>query len=382
VRVLELSQRFPPAVGGVEATLLELVEGLRAAGVDLEVYTTDLLRHRPFLRGRDLAEPPGVPVRRFRAIGLPSLPLGLGVLAPGMLPATFRSGADVLHAHAFGYFPTWVGAVARRWRSTPLVVTTHADPGRGTTFSRPYHRLVALGTLRWADRIVVQSRVESEFLTGLGVAAERLVTIPTGIRVSEFAPGPAARGSATVRFLTVGRLDLEQKGLRSLVEALGRLPAGLAWEADILGDDWGGLAPLRALANARGIAARLRVRPWAPRAEVRAAFRRADVFVLPSRFESFPRVLIEAMASGLPVVATRVGGVPEMCADGGNARLVPPDDPGALAAALEELATDPALRERFAVESRRRAERYDWSALIPRYVALFEELAGAPRARG
>jgi glycosyltransferase involved in cell wall biosynthesis len=376
MRVLELSQRFLPAIGGVEATLLELVVGLRAAGVDVEVGTTDLLRNYPFTRGASGPGPDGIPIHRSRAVRIAPLPLGLGIVAPGMLPNTALSGAHVLHAHAFGYSPTWVGALVRRFRGTPLVLTTHADPGRGTPFSSVYHRVVARGTVRYADRIVVQSSVEANFLLGLGADPERIVRIPTGVSRARFSSAGAGRGRGPVRLLTVGRLDLEQKGLRTLLEALALLPRSLDFQAEILGDDWGGLAPGRALAERLWIADRVHLRTHVVDREVLQAYDRADVFVLPSRFESFPRVLLEAMASGLPIVATRVGGVSELVAEGENGLLVPPDDPPALAEAIRRLAEDPELRGRFGAASRRKIAPYDWSALIPQYVDLFQGLVG------
>lgn len=374
MRVVELSQRFSPAVGGVEATLEELVVRLRTAGVDVEVLTTDLERSRPFSRRNYGPNPQGIPVRRFRAVRVAPLPLGLGIVAPRMLATAVRSAADLIHAHAFGYFPTWVGAAVRRLRSIPLVITTHADPGRGLPFSNLYHRSVVRGTLRYADRVIVQSEREAGLLRGLGVPPEKIVGIPTGIALEEF-PGRKSPGSEpTVRLLSVGRLDREQKDLSTLMRALARLPRSLAPHLELVGDDWGGLAPARELATTLGVVDRLHVSVSPPRSRVLDAYRRADIFVLSSRFESFPRVLLEAMAAGLPIVASRVGGVEEAVSEGSNALLVPPGDPGALAEAIAILGLDATLRERFGRMSRQRAEQFDWSVLLPRYLTLFEEL--------
>jgi glycogen synthase len=381
VRILELSQRYPPAVGGVEATLEELVARLRSTGIDVEVFTTDLVSSRPFVRARiPSLVPDGFP-RRFRSMRVAPLPLGLGIIAPGMLVAAAFERTDVLHAHAFGYFPTWVGAAIRRWRSIPLVITPHSDPGRGLPFSQLYHETVARATLRHADRVVVQSEVEARFLRGLAVPEHRLVRIPTGISLDDLSPMPRTASGTPVRFLTVGRLDTEQKGLTTLVRAAAALPPSVPIAVQFIGEDWGGLGEIRALAARLGVAERISVRTSVPRSSLLEAYREADVFVLPSRFESFPRALLEAMAAALPVVATRVGGVPEMVAEGQNALLVPPDDPAGLAAALRTLAQDERMRDRFGRESRRLAGAYDWSNILPRYLALFEELHSGGRTR-
>lgn len=380
LRVLELSLRYPPVIGGVEATLGQLVDRLRDAGLDVRVATSDLARVRPFSRlASDAAGASRPGVDRYRAVRTLPLPLGLGIAVPGMLRAALLAPVDVLHAHAFGYFPTWAGALARRWRDVPLVITPHSDVGRGLTFSGVYHRAVAAATLRGADRVIAQSTVERQFLTGLGVKSERIAILPTGIVTADYAAAPRSARRERVQALCVGRLELQQKGLESLLQAVAQLPAGSGLSLRLVGDDWGGRAPLLRLADRLGVRDRVTIDAGLATSEVVAAYRDADLFVLPSRFESFPRVILEAMASGLPIVATRVGSVAEMVAEGRNAWLVPPDDPGALAQALATLAGDATTRDRWGEESRRRAAEYDWSRLTPRYVALLEEVAANGR---
>ncbi|MGI0070499.1 MAG: glycosyltransferase family 4 protein [Thermoplasmata archaeon] len=377
MRVVELSQRFPPAIGGVEATLAELVRALRGEGIDVDVLTTDLERVRPFRHLDQDASAPRDGVHRYRAYRTLPLPLGLGVVSPGMLAAALSTRADVLHAHAFGYWPTWVVELARRRRRLPVAITPHLDPGRHRVFSGLYHHLVARGTLRRADRIIAQSGVEEELLLRLGADPAVLVRIPTGIALDEFRPPRTVRSGATIRLLTVGRLDLEQKGLTTLVRAFASIAPRRPVELHVVGDDWGAARPLASLAGELGVADRVRVSASVSRGEVLAAYGAADLFVLPSRFESFPRVLLEAMAAQLPIVATRVGGVAESVLEGRNALLVPPDDPPALAAAILELLDDPARRRRFAEESLRRAAEFDWRRIAPRYRSLFEGMIQA-----
>ena len=374
MRVLELSQRFPPALGGVERTLEELVVRLTRAGVDVEVFTTDLERNRPFARRRFPPSPLGVAVRRFRAVRALPLPLGLGVVAPGMLTAALTEDVDLVHAHAFGYYPCWVGATVRRVGRVPLVVTPHFDRGRGTWVSSAYHRAVVRGSLLPADRVIVQSHVEADLLRRLGLPEEKLVQIPTGVAMEEFAWERSAPQDGPLRLLSVGRLDLEQKGLTELVHAVAELPPAVRSHVEFVGDDWGGARVLRELADRLGVGSRVTIHASVPRDAVLEAYRHADVLVLASRFESFPRVILEGMAAGLPIVASRVGGVPELVEEGRNALLVPPNDPKALAHAIRDLAQDPDRRAQFGRASRRRAELYDWSRLLPRYVALFREL--------
>lgn len=374
MQVLELTQRYPPAVGGVETTVYELVAQLRAAGIEARTVTTDMQRAHPFSRlPRHIRHGPDP--RRYRALRLAPLPLGLGIVAPGVLGEAVFAKADIVHAHAFGQFPTWAGAAAQRIRGIPLVVTPHFDSGRGRPFSDLYHRAVTWATLRRADRVIVQSGVERDLLRDLNVPPDRLVEIPSGISLDEFAEERMRPSRADVRLLTVGRIDLEQKGLGTLIEAMALLSRETRFQAEIVGDDWGGYAPMLALARRLGVAGQVHFRLSLPRTEVLRALRDADVFVLPSEFESFPRVVLEAMASGLPVVASRVGGVAEMVEPSGAGITVPPGDPAALADAIRQLASDAGLRQRMSVAGRKRATEFSWPTILPRYLKLFEELA-------
>jgi glycosyltransferase involved in cell wall biosynthesis len=117
---------------------------------------------------------------------------------------------------------------------------------------------------------------------------------------------------------------------------------------------------------------RITVTGFVPHTDVPAVLSSLDVLVLPSLYEEMGSILVEAMAAGLPVVASRVGGIPDVVVDGETGLLVPPGDADALAAALDELVGDPQRRERFASAARRRARRYSWSELAGRVAQLYD----------
>ncbi|HXW67042.1 MAG TPA: glycosyltransferase family 4 protein [Thermoplasmata archaeon] len=375
-RVLELTQRFPPALGGVERHVEQLARELAAAGARVEVVTTDLMRDRPFARGAFGPSDASVTVRRHRAVRWVPVRHGLGIAAPGMLVDALRAPTDVLHAHAFGYFPTWAGRVAHDLRGVPLVITPHSDPGTGTGASLLYARAVRRATLRRADRIVALTHVEADALARDGVDERRIRVIPNGVDLDEFsarAPRPAGPEDPIVLF--VGRLYPEQKGIETLVEAFASLARTRAARLRLVGEDWGGLAAAERIARERGIAGRLTATGPVPRAALLGEYARADLLVLPSRFEPFGIVLLEAMAAGLPVVASRVGGIPEVVADGRTGLLVPPGEPGPLAEAIGSLLDDPIRASRLGAAGRARAASFAWPRLAPQYLALFRELA-------
>src|SRR2546427_3164145 len=221
MRVVQLTQRFPPAIGGVESHVYHLAMGLPKADVPTEVFTTDLQRDTPFqrLNGDSLVLP--FPVRRFRATRLADVPHGLGIVAPSMALAALDASPDVFHAHSYGYFPTFAGAFAEFMRGIPLVVTPHSDPGGATTSKRLFDRVVPPLTIRRASRVIALTSVEAENLVRLGVPSDRIRIIPTGADLMAVACLPPRRpnGDAT-ELLVVGRCYPRPTEREDLVEAL------------------------------------------------------------------------------------------------------------------------------------------------------------------
>lgn len=381
LRVLELTQRFPPAIGGVERHVRDLAENLQRVGVSVEVVTSDLYRDRPFTRLSMVAEAHSFPVRRHRAYRGFLAPYGLGIAAPGMARDALRSPKAILHAHAFGTFPTWAGRLAQRLRRLPLVLTPHFDGGTG---SELYARAVTRGTLAGADRVIALTDREAHALIALGVEPGRIRVIPNGIGMEDFLPERPARPEADpVTILYVGRIDLAQKGLEDLLHAMARLDRSSGVKMRLVGEDWDGTAALRSLARGLGVDDRITWTGPVPTDALRREYAAADLLVLPSHFEPFGIVLLEAMAAGLPVVATRVGGIPEVVADGRTGLLVPPRDPTALAVALDRLIGNRSLRIELGSRGRSRALDFAWPRLTPRFIGLFRELAAdaGPPAR-
>ena len=154
------------------------------------------------------------------------------------------------------------------------------------------------------------------------------------------------------RLLFVGRL-VPAKGVLFLLETIARIDGAIL---DIAGD-----GPQRKFletkAAALGIDNRVRFLGYQSQGQVRELLRQADVFVMGSFAEGLPVVLMEAMAAGVPVVATRIAGIPELVDDGQNGFLVPPGDPAVAATAVRQLLEDAELRNRFAIAGRAKVER-------------------------
>jgi glycosyltransferase involved in cell wall biosynthesis len=321
-----LVANFPDVVGGGEESLLGL-----AASLD----------HRR-LRVLGVVTAEGEVANRLRAAGVPTSVVPLPPVRPWTLPAALqalvrlrallrRERVELVHAH--GSRGALYAGLASRGLGAPLVWHVRvADP------DPKLDRLLA-----WlAGAIVVNSGATAARLRQWPRAAAKVTVVPNGVDLVRFAPGPA--DPALSRALDLdpsvpvvgyfGRLE-HGKGVDVLIEAAAQLHTRLPVTFLFVGD-----GPLREALAARATAIGLPARFAGQRDDVPALLRLCAAVVLPSRQEAFGRVLIEAMAAGVPVIASAVGGIPEVCADGVTALLVPPEDPEALAVAIALTLTD------------------------------------------
>lgn len=234
-------------------------------------------------------------------------------------------------------------------------------------------------TMRWADRVVFNSSAVVDWsMQNEGVSPEQVRVIPNGVEIPATPVAPAKATALGVRqdariVLAVGRLQ-PQKRIGLLLEALVQLPDSLA-RTELLIAGTGPLQDeLAAKAVAMGLAARVHF--LGNRQDVAPLLVLAEVFVLPSAWEGMPNVVMEAMAAGCPVVATRIDGTTELLPDASFGWLVEPDEARPLAAAIAEALTDRDEAKRRADRARARAtQSFGVEAMVDRYESLFLELA-------
>ncbi|HEX7709022.1 MAG TPA: glycosyltransferase [Thermoanaerobaculia bacterium] len=283
---------------------------------------------------------------------------------------------DLIHAH-LTYASIW-GALAGRLARVPTVASLHvAPPGSGSDGLRD--RLMRFALSRWAARtIAVSDSLRTQYLAAGGLDERRVVTIHNGIETGPFnRPRIECRARIKEEFgipqdvllLVCVSVLRPGKGIDVLLQAATLMPES---HILIVGDgamraEWERLAVALGLAD--------RVRFAGHRSDISQWLAGGDILVHPSLADAFPTVLLEAMAAGLPVVASHVGGIPEIVVHGRTGLLVPPGNPDALAAAVRSLGTGPPASREMGTEGRRIVdEQFSTDAWTARIEALYGEV--------
>ena len=307
--------------------------------------------------------------------------------AVGQLWRRFRRARpSIVHTHTSK--AGFVGRLAARLAGVPVIIhQPHGHIFYGYWSAPKTALFVMLERLaaRWTDTIVTLTprEVEEHLDRRIG-RREQYAVVPSGVPTAALRDAAPARQAARARLgfgrdafviAGVGRL-VPIKGFDLLVTALAEIAARVPDAHVLLIGDGEERAALESHAAALGIADRLHI--TGATTEVMDALAAADVLAAPSRNEGMGRVLVEAMALGLPVVGTVVGGIPDVIVEECG-RLVPPDDAPALAAALTELGIDHPLRAKLGAAARPRAEAFSVDVAAGAMRAIYERLA---RARG
>ena len=371
--------------GGQNVHVAALAGGLARQGADVVVYTR---RDDPDLPER-VTVGPGVVVCHVaagppRQVPKDELLPHMGEFSHELVRAWTAERPDVAHAHFWMSGKATVAAAMVP--GVPVVQTFHAlgvvkRRHQGVADTSPPQRLaVEADLVRQADRVVATAAEEVFELARLGADPRRVAVVPCGVDLDRFHPdGPREPRRAGVRrVVVVGRL-VERKGLADLVAALVDLPdvelvvAGGPPADEVDGDPEA--TRIRSLADRAGVAERVSLRGRVGREELPALLRSADTVACVPWYEPFGLVALEAMACGVPVVASAVGGLCDTVVDGVTGLHVPPRRPDALAATLGRLLDDDALRHRLGQAGAERARaRYGWDHVARATMAVYRDV--------
>ncbi len=374
-RLLVVSHGFPPYYGGAEHAAGHLAAAAVSSGRwEVDVLTSDI-------GGR-------LPAReRWRGVNVVRVPARKKKWANHNvveLHSFLRSASRNMEIRR----PDWIlahftlpgGEVARRWAGRfgiPYAVVLHGadvpDSQKGR-FGAVYPLIKPLVRRVWrqAARVLAVSGALRDLALRTWPQG-RIDIVPNGVDTERFQPpaeGRPARADGTVRLVAVARL-VEVKGLHVLIDALSRLPA--AWRETVRLELCGSgpfEGELRRRIRAAGLDAQVDFAGLVTYDDIPAKLLGADLFVLPSLQEGLPLSLLEAMASGLPVVAAAVGGMPDVVRAGANGLLAPAGDAAALAEALADLAGNVDRRSQLGAAARRDSLQWSWNAVWERYETL------------
>lgn len=337
----------------------------------------------PLIGWGDRLETNGVPVRSL-PMNLPFAPFH----AIGIFKAVHEFAPHVVHVNMPGPHDGQMGLLvplARMSGATGVVVTEHLP-----MVERLWKRaLLKRFSYRWVDRVITVCRANVPYLTDHQfVPPKKAGVIPNALRrefgTGDTDPGPQVREThglpaEAVLVVFVGNL-LKHKGLHRLIRALSGMPE-LPWHLAVVGEG-PERGPCEALLEKSSLGHRATFTGRLTGAGVEAILRSADVLALPSETEGMPYVILEAMAAGLPVVASSVYGIPELVDDGRTGLLVPPDDSDGLQRALRELLQNGPLRNEMGRRARERfEEHFTLDKQVSAIEALYLEIAGANAER-
>jgi D-inositol-3-phosphate glycosyltransferase len=388
--------------GGMNVYVRDLSRNLADRGVKVDIFTRRTDRQSPAIA--DVLE--GVRLINIEAgppepVDKDALFCSLPDFASEMAYLSQREGTtyDVIHGHY--WLSGWAGKLLQNYWDAPLVMMFH-------TLAHLKNEVASNGARETMLRLQVESRLmdiadtiitanpdeQAELIARLGPNANRISLVPPGIDLNLFQPGDSAAARRALDLPTgplvlfVGRID-PVKGIDTLFEGFHHLlrsqnwggqPPRLVFVGGLIRIDGTGstmdadLQRLARRAQELGLADSVLFRGSQPRQLLPLYYNAVDVCAVPSRYESFGLVAVEAMACGTPIVASSVGGLRFSIEDGVSGLLVPHSEPTALSDALYRVLSDHGLRSRMQVGARQAAIRYSWQTITSAMLRVYERV--------
>jgi glycosyltransferase involved in cell wall biosynthesis len=397
MKVIFTTSHFYPSVGGLENHCLNIGKRLVQRGHNTLVASTTLVGLRATRSFRNFSIK-GMKVRRF--VPFPFL---APFFAPGRWSTSFAPGmsfflmnevlkCDLIHAHGYGFFPTDLSAWISKIRKKPLVITLHGFHPDYLALMKnispieemqlmPYFKVIARRSLEIADAIIALTPHEKNILQSYyQIPAKKIAVIPNGINLKDFLKSPM-KNEFKKRFnlkenviLFVGAIRKE-KGLLKLIHAIPGIINEFPQTSFVLiGKDWGFKKYLQQEGKRLGIEHHIHFLGVVNTSLLRESLRACDIFVNPSKYESFGISLLEAMASGKPIIATNVGGIPYIVRNGKNGIIVKQGDHEALAEAIKKLLSSSELQKQMGEHGLQFSKKYGWDNVVSQIEHLYQRV--------
>jgi glycosyltransferase involved in cell wall biosynthesis len=373
MNILQGCVRYPPAPGGAETVVKAYSEGLAGKGHNVEVITTDLYTETPFVKKEMPSEVSGIPVSRHSAFTISGE--AHYVLAPGMIKSFLSKKADIIHTHSYGYFQNHAGWIREKLQSTPWVITPHFHPSwsmwggaKRRTLRDFYDSKIGKATMEAADLITCVSNHEKDVLVKeIGLNDDNIKIIYNGIYWDDWKEVPSKKvfrdkfPQISDKFVIFAGRLATNKGLTNLIEAMS-IGGSDEFDLVIMGADMGLGKDLDALALSQNV--KMHRLGHVDDNVYRSALAAAEVLVLPSEYEAFGIVLLEAAAANTPVIGTRVGGIPEAMSENKNGLIVEYDNSSELSKAIFSILEDSKMSKQMGDFGREFSSNFSWENII------------------
>jgi len=361
--IVQIAAYYPPHIGGLEVVVREISKELAQKGYPVRVLTSTVGAAGQPRRERGL----NYEVRRLRSIEFAHTPIMWSLL----LQLLFLPKKSILHVHVAHAGITEIAFLVAKLRGFPIVGHFHLDVGQSGPLGvlLPIYKKYILGpALSRMDRIIVFSEEQRLLVQEkYGIKKDRISIIPNGVGKEFFADAPRSAVQAPLRLLYLGRLAI-QKRVDRIIEAMSliKAPVHLTIVGD--GEDRQKLESLARDLQLTNIS--FEGKKYGE--ELRAYYKNADVFLIPSDKEGMPLVVLEAMAAGLPIVGSDVLGIRELV--GGVGELVANPSGETFAAAVDALAANPERLAQLSRQSLETAKRYSWDRLVIQLEEIYREV--------
>lgn len=362
--VIQIAGYYPPSLGGMERVAEAISLNLAERGYNVEVFTSNV--NQP--DNPKSPEFPNLTIRRFQAVEFAHT-----TFAPGFIPALFRVPKfSVFHLHlSQAFYPEWT-LLAAKLRRIPYVVHFHLDlqPSGPLGFLFvPYKAIVMRTVLKHANAIIVFSPEQQTLIQKkYDIERSRIIVLPNGVSDKYFSRRPIRKNSKMPTILYVGRIS-SQKRVHLLIQALAKMK--VHGRLIIIGGGEERASVEAAIPPA--IASRVIFTGQLAPEDTLPYFKDADVFVMASKVEGMPLAILEAMASGLPIVGADVPGIKEIVR--GVGILVQYPSAVTFARELDVLLSDPTKLKELSRKSLESAKHYSWPSLVSRLEQLYREIS-------
>lgn len=374
MKIIHVCERFPPSIGGVENYVYNLSQELSSSGHDITVLSSDIISKsgNSIVRGGKSYERlnNNLDVYRFRTYPPGIYYASAYAIFPSLIQKILYIKPDIINVHSL-LFPSDIAALTARILQIPYVVTIH---GFGSSNSGNIYRflshsyLCTLGrkSLNSANRIITLSPNGVRYLQKLGIESRKIQIIPNGIDIERFqlnADSLKFKKNSDNVILFVGSLTL-QKGVHHLIRSMPMILREIPnARLIIVGPDYGYRKHLEDLAKDIGLISRVLFTGPLYGDELCAFYHLCDVFCLPSSREGLPTVILEAMACGKPIIASNVGGIPDIVENNISGILVDYGNEKKLARSIIKLLSNKSLLNNMGCRGIEIVKNYSWTQI-------------------